>query len=276
MPTATTGAAAATSLGQFLVVEAALPQMSPEPIGVLLLEPAAARLGLRLRRDWDQWLGPDEEELFQALAGDWERRIAADGPDAFLREAEESFSNAIRLSPRESTLVDRFDRTLDRLYRRHVAARTQPYHTHLPVYTCRAAAGRWGEQMDVEPEGWREMPPGVRLTEDMFIAQVTGRSMEPEIADGSWCIFRAGVTGSRQGRRVLVENLNESESGGERYTIKRYRSVKSAAPSDEDSAGAWQHTRIILEPLNPEFEAWEITEHDRCRVLAEFVRVLED
>ncbi len=275
MPTAT-GVTAATARGEFLVVEAVLPRLAPEPIGVLLLEPAAARLGLRLRRDWDQWLGPDEEELFQALAEDWERRIAAGGPDAFLREAEESFSNTIRLSPRESTLVDRFDRTLDRLYRRHVAARTQPFQTHLPVYTCRAAAGRWGEQMEVEPEGWREIPPGARLTEDMFIAQVTGRSMEPEIADGSWCVFRAGVTGSRQGRRVLVENLNESESGGERYTIKRYRSVKSAAPADEDAAASWQHTRILLEPLNPEFESWEITEFDRCRVLAEFVRVLED
>ena len=41
----------------------------------------------------------------------------------------------------------------------------------------------------------------------MFVARIAGRSMEPRIPDGSLCVFRAGVTGSREGRLVLVEYL---------------------------------------------------------------------
>lgn len=260
----------ATTEGEFLLVDAALPGRAPEPIGVLLHERPGGRLELRMRRDWDQWMDEDEEEVFTALAADFSARIERLGADEFLRLGEDSFSHAIRFSERRPVMVDRFERTLDRLYRQHVPARVQRFQTHLPVYSCRAAAGRWGEQMHVEEEGWREAPEGLRLTEDMFVAQVVGRSMEPEIPDGSWCVFRAGVTGSRQGRKVLVEHLGESEQGGERYTVKRYRSTKQTSGD-----GEWRHARILLEPLNPEFDAWELEEGSQCRVLAEFVRVLD-
>lgn len=256
--------------GEFLLVEAALPGKAPETIGVLLRELPGGRLALRLRRDWDRWMDEDDEEVFTHLESDFEARISSLGPDEFLRQSEESFSHAIRFTERRRVMVDRLDRTLDRLYRQHVPARLQKFHTHLPVYTCRAAAGRWGEQMEVEPDGWYEAPAGMRLTEDMFVAQVVGRSMEPEIPDGSWCVFRAGVTGSRQGRKVLVENLAESEQGGQRYTVKIYTSKKVAAGEDE-----WRHERIELKPLNPEFESWRLEEGAPYRVIAEYVRVLE-
>ena len=48
--------------------------------------------------------------------------------------------------------------------------------------------------------------------------------MEPRIPDGSLCVFRHGVTGSRQGRLVLVENLETR--GNNRYAVKRYQSRK--------------------------------------------------
>jgi phage repressor protein C with HTH and peptisase S24 domain len=44
----------------------------------------------------------------------------------------------------------------------------------------------------------------------MFVAQVVGRSMEPLIPDGSLCIFRHGVRGSRQGKRLLIEKFSET------------------------------------------------------------------
>jgi SOS-response transcriptional repressor LexA len=264
----------ATTEAEYLLVEAALPGELPETIGVLLHDAQNARLEFRLRRDWDQWMSEDDEEVFTHLGSEFSARLAALGPGEFLRRSEESFSHAVRLSERRKVLVDRFDRTLDRLYRQHVPARVQKFHTHLPVYSCRAAAGRWGEQMDVEAEGWREMPDGLRLTEDMFIAQVVGQSMEPLIPDGSYCIFRGGVTGSRQGRKVLVEDLSQSEQGGERYTVKTYTSKKSAPASSSDD-GQWRHEQILLKPLNPAFDEWELTEGSPYRVIAEFVRVLE-
>ncbi len=39
----------------------------------------------------------------------------------------------------------------------------------------------------------------------MFVAEIAGHSMQPTIPDGSLCVFRYGVAGSREGRLVLVE-----------------------------------------------------------------------
>ena len=96
--------------------------------------------------------------------------------------------------------------------------------------------------------------------------------MEPLIPDGALCVFRHGVTGSRQGRLVLVEALAQgAEGGNDRYTVKRYRSEKR-----ESQGGEWAHERIRLEPLNPAFEAWDLDpQEDRYRILAEFVQVLD-
>jgi SOS-response transcriptional repressor LexA len=108
----------------------------------------------------------------------------------------------------------------------------------------------------------------------MFVARIAGRSMEPKIPDGSLCVFRLGVTGSRQGRLVLVEALGRG--GNDRYTVKRYRSEKKRATGQTESDETWEHGRITLEPLNPEFEAWDLKpEDDSVRILAEFVAVLD-
>ena len=97
------------------------------------------------------------------------------------------------------------------------------------------------------------------------MARIAGRSMEPRIPDGSLCVFRMGVVGSRQGRLVLVEHMGGGAN--DRYTVKRYRSEKR----DDGS-----HASITLESLNPEFESWNLDpEEDRFRILAEFVRVLD-
>ncbi len=105
----------------------------------------------------------------------------------------------------------------------------------------------------------------------MFVARVVGRSMEPLIPDGSLCVFRHGVVGSRQGKLLLIQNSGASASGGE-FTVKRYTSRKTA------SEEGWRHERIRLEPLNPEFEAWDLDpselEDGPYRVAGEFLRVL--
>lgn len=92
------------------------------------------------------------------------------------------------------------------------------------------------------------MVTGHTLRRGMFVAQVVGNSMEPEIPDGSYCLFSAPVTGSRQGRTVLVSLRDTTDpETGDRYTVKRYVSEKAA---DGDS---WQHTRITLKPTNPAY-----------------------
>jgi len=254
--------------GQYVVLAAALPGRASEAIGVGLHDPAEGRLEFRFRRDWDEIADPEDAAVLELLAGDLDARTREMGAEGILRWMEDTLSNAILVSDRQPVMMGGFESTLRMLYGRNVQPRVLPFRTHLPVYTCRAAAGRWGEQAEVEPAGWTEAPGGLRLTKDMFVAQVVGRSMEPVIPDGAECVFRANVVGSRQGKRVLVENLDESEAGGQRYTVKRYVSEKRA---EEDG---WRHVRIRLEPLNPEFEAWELEEGQECRVIAELVCVL--
>ena len=105
----------------------------------------------------------------------------------------------------------------------------------------------------------------------MFVAQVVGRSMEPGIPDGAYCLFASPVTGSRQGRTVLVQLRSATDpETGHSYTVKRYESAKSA---DGDS---WQHARITLKPNNPEFVPIELEDGDEgaVQVIAELVEVL--
>jgi len=261
---------AVTHAGEYLLVEAAVPGEAPCVAGVLLLDPEANRLYLRFRRDWDQLLNdPEDVEYFTALERDLEERSAEHGAGALLRHLEDSLSNAVLVTDRESVLVEDWAKALGRLYRRHVQAKVLPFRTHLPMYSVQAAAGSYGQPGEAEGEGWIEAPSDLRLYSDMFVAHVTGRSMLPRIPPDSLCVFRGGeaLAGSREGKLVLVENYGEP--GENRYTIKRYESRKRALAAD-----SWEHEKIILHPLNPEFEAWEL-EPGRIEVRGIFLRVLD-
>jgi len=247
-------------------VQIALPGEPVRNAGVLLLDPETDRLYLRFRRDWAHIAPEEDAEVLEALGADLEAKAAEMGGGRLLEWLESDASNTLRVTPREGMPVGSFEARLDRLYTRHVAPTVLPFETHLPRYSFRAAAGRFGEEMEVEPEEWEEAPAGLRLTADLFVGHVVGHSMEPRIPSGSLCVFRANVTGSRNNRLLLVENYGLPEHGG-RYTIKRYRSTKV-----QDEQG-WRHQKIVLEPLNPDYEAWELDE-GAFRVIAEFVRVL--
>ena len=242
------------------------------PAGVLLYDPHSNGLHVRLRRDWE-WIAPEEDaEVLSALAGDLENKAAELGAAQLLQNLEESLSNAVRISEPREIIVEDYPRALARHYRDSVDASPLAFVTHLPRYSVAVAAGKFLENQEVESEGWEEAPPGLRLTPEMFVARIEGRSMEPRIPDGSFCIFRGNVTGSRQGRLVLVEY--QGGGANDRYTIKRYSSVK-VRRADGSQDESWEHERIHLEPLNPEFDSWDLDpEENRFRILAEFVQVL--
>jgi phage repressor protein C with HTH and peptisase S24 domain len=261
----------ATRSARYSLLMVELPGREIITVGVLLEDPATNQVHIRLRRDW-QSIDPDEAEVLAFLEEDLLARAAEEGAAKFFARLEDTLSNTIRVSDRREAMVEDFPRALARLYREHVRSEAQPFVTHLPRYALTVAAGPFLENpvIDeaVEDQAWEEAPAGLRLTREMFVAEIVGHSMEPLIPDGSLCVFRRGVTGSRQGRLVLVEALGEA--GSDRYTVKRYRSEKR-----QNEAGEWAHERIRLEPLNPAFEAWDLDpEEDRYRILAEFVQVL--
>jgi type I restriction enzyme R subunit len=154
----------------------------------------------------------------------------------------------------------------------------RPYESHAPVYDLVAAAGAFGPDSDVtqlpDEQGWMKVPEGTRLTREHFVARVDGRSMEPTIPDGSYCLFRTDRGGSRQGKLVLVwhRGCTDPALGGE-FSVKKYSSSKIENPD-----GTWSHEEIRLEPLNPDPAylplVFDPTAEGDIRVIGEFVCVL--
>lgn len=146
------------------------------------------------------------------------------------------------------------------------------YRDCVPLVPLAAAAGAFGEPQLVD-EGeefeWVRVDTRRRLREGMFVAQVVGKSMEPKIPDGAWCLFRSPVTGTRQGRTLLVQLRDAVDPDtDQRYTVKRYESRRVRR------GDSWRHERIRLLPLNPEFDPIEIGKEDEVQFVAELVEVL--
>ncbi len=262
---------------QYAVLELALPNRPKANAGVLLLDPATDELFLKLRPDWAELAEPEDAEVLSQVAEDLAQRAKEMGGGGLLGYLEATLSNVLRISQRETIAVGNLQKALERLYARHVEGErggdgvVLRFQTHLPLYSLRAAATRFGEDMEIEAEQWVRVPENLRLTSDMFVGRVVGRSMEPLIPDGSLCIFRHTVVGSRYGKLLLIQQVGASESGGE-FTVKRYTSRKA------ETEDGWRHAGIRLEPLNPEFPAWDLDPSDLddgpYRVQGEFIRVL--
>ncbi len=64
---------------------------------------------------------------------------------------------------------------------------------------------------------------GVAAKPSIFVARLSGTSVEPLIPDSSWCVFRPCPVGSREGRIVLVQfvSLGAGENDGQ-FTVNKY------------------------------------------------------
>ena len=146
------------------------------------------------------------------------------------------------------------------------------YIDYLPLYTLKAACGKFGEWQQAEEEGWIKTEGMGKLTSGMFIVQANGHSMEPRIMDGDFCVFRANIVGSRIGKIVLVQHREhyDFENGGS-YSIKKYSSEKKQDPE----TGEWMHERIILYPLNPDYQPIEIRDEEGFIVVGEFIGIVK-
>lgn len=255
--------------GEFSLLLCELPGRGVETIGVLLQDPASDTLHVRLRRDWKAIASEEDAEVMAELEdslGSWAREL---GGQALLQKLTDELSASVRITDREAVTVRDFDKSLAELYRRHVPAEVLRFRTHLPRYSLAVAAGPFlTNPEEIQAEEWIETPPGLKLDDGMFVARIQGRSMEPKIPDGSLCVFRRNVVGSRSGRLVLVRNSELADDN--QYTVKRYRSEKTVT---EDG---FLQTRIRLESLNPAYPSWDLDEDaEKYQVIAEFVCVLE-
>ena len=266
----TSTAPAETKQARYSVLSIELPGRDPAPLAVLLEDPLAERLYLRFRRDLEKLTEDDARiEYLRLLPSDLETKAGDLGVSGFFGWLEDTLSGILRVTDRmPADVMGTFGSTLDRLYRRHVPATVLQFQTHLPRYTLAAAAGRFLDNAEVEPDGWEEAPMDLRLNDRLFVAHIEGDSMEPLIPNHSLCVFRYDVTGSRQGRLVLAQDLKPE---GEAFAIKRYFSEKAVAEDD-----TWRHARVTLKSVNPDGPTWNLDpEEGKYRIMAEFVRVLD-
>ena len=255
--------------GEYSLLLAELPKRGVETVGVLLLDPASDILYLRLRRDWDRFANEEDAEVLSELEEHLQTWAQEQGGAAVLRHLEADASNSLRVTDREAVTARDFDKMLSELYRQHVPAQVLEFRTHLPRYSLAVAAGPFlTNPEDVSAEEWLEVPPDLKLDEGMFVAEIRGHSMEPKIPDGSLCVFRRNVVGSRNNRLVLVRNSELADDN--QYTVKRYKSEKQVTEE------GFVQTRIRLESLNPAYPPWDLDEEEgKYQIMAEFVRVLE-
>ena len=140
----------------------------------------------------------------------------------------------------------------------------------IPLYTLRAACGYFDEGEVPEPEGWIDAT-GNGFTPDPkrhFAIHAKGNSMLPKIKDGDICVFEWYNAGTRNDEIVLTQSREYDPEYGGRYTIKRYHSEKTV--TDE----GWQHSKVELQPLNPDFDSIELDEFGDYKTIGIFKCVL--
>lgn len=174
----------------------------------------------------------------------------------------------------ESLVVSRPEPQLHLVSFEDERVQREAFKTLLPLYSLEAAAGYFGNGEAVEPQGWVEADGIGRLNDRMFVCRVVGHSMEPTIRDGDYVVFRAQPTGTREGKIVLAQyrGIADPDTGGA-FTVKRYASEKEVV---ED--GDWRHTRVVLSPLNPDYEPIVVSpdEAEDMQIVAEFITVLSE
>jgi type III restriction enzyme len=146
----------------------------------------------------------------------------------------------------------------------------------LPVYSVRAACGSFEDNAFIpenEAEGWIEITETcVNINENMFIVHAIGDSMSPLIKDGDLCLFELYNTEScadRESNIVLTQCSSKDGDYDCSYTIKKYHSEKSI---NED--GTWQHTKVELISLNPDYDTIELDKKGDYKTVGIFRGVL--
>ena len=133
----------------------------------------------------------------------------------------------------------------------------------IPLYTLQAACGRFEDGKIPEIEKWVDVS-GRGITPDkeqLFVVHAKGNSMQPKIKDGDLCVFEWFKGGSRNGEIVLTQCSEFDPEYDGKYTIKKYYSEK------KETKEGWQHTKIELLPLNPDYQPIELDEAGNYRTI---------
>lgn len=172
-----------------------------------------------------------------------------------------------------TTTIDNnlFEKSESKVEKNIVKQNKQVYR--IPFYDFYAAAGTFSE-MQVEKEYTMIEVDKDYSSQNVFACQIIGESMNKIIPNNSICLFKEYTGGSRQGKIVLVENIDfQNTEFNSAFTVKTYTSEKVVSEDD------WEHTKILLKPnsYDSSFKSLVINQENgrNMRVVGEFVEVLE-
>lgn len=142
----------------------------------------------------------------------------------------------------------------------------------IPMYDFYAAAGTFSELQSEKNYTLIEGPENSGNT-NYFACRIIGESMNRVIPNGSICLFKPYTGGSRNGKIVLVENVDiQDPDFNSAFTIKTYTSSKLYTEA------SWKHDTIVLKSnsYDDSHKDIVITEEDAegLRVVGEFVKVI--
>ena len=151
----------------------------------------------------------------------------------------------------------------------------QKLRNPIPLYNFYAAAGTFSEMQTNKDFTLIEFPDNIKPNSEYFACKIIGDSMNRVIPNGSICIFKPYRGGSRNGKIVLIENMDlQDQDFNSAFTIKTYSSEKFV--SEEN----YEHTSIVLKPnsYDDSYKNIIINEENAAgmRVIGEFVSVLKN
>lgn len=143
----------------------------------------------------------------------------------------------------------------------------------IPLYNFYAAAGTFSEMQSEKDFTLIEGPENSSPNNDYFACKIIGDSMNRVIPNGSICLFKPYTGGSRNGKIVLVENMDiQDQDFNSAFTIKTYSSEKVI---NEDN---WEHQSIVLRPnsYDKTYKSIIINEENAAemKIVGEFIKVL--
>ena len=143
----------------------------------------------------------------------------------------------------------------------------------IPLYNFYAAAGTFSEMQSEKDFTLIDVMENLDSSTNYFACKIVGESMNRIIPSDSICLFKEHTGGSRNGKVVLVENIDiQDQDFNSSFTIKTYSSEKII------SEEYWEHTSIVLRPNSYDKSYKEITiDQDNgagMKVVGEFIKVL--
>jgi superfamily II DNA or RNA helicase/HKD family nuclease/SOS-response transcriptional repressor LexA len=164
--------------------------------------------------------------------------------------------------------------SLEQIYTNNIVNFEEKVNNPIPLYDFYAAAGTFSEMQSNNEYTIIEGPKNLNFKKDLFACKIIGESMNRVIPNGSICLFEKYEGGSRNGKIVLVENLDFNDQDyNSAFTVKTYSSEKHITEND------WLHTSIVLRPnsYDPSFQNIVIDESNakEMRIVGVFVQILE-